>query len=116
MRAAVLVLASLLVIGCYRIHYVNFSPEAATEPGAVTAPVRVGRGWQHFYLFGWVPRVRTIDARAKCGGAENVDSIQTRWTALQSLATVFTTLLPFPLINVYAPWNGAVYCKERPPR
>lgn len=112
MRAAAFVLTLVLASGCYRIHYVNFSPEAAREPGAATEPVRAGRGWQHFFLYGWVPGTRSIDARVQCGGAENIDSIQTRRTALQGLAAAIAGFF----INIYSPWNGAVYCKEPPRR
>ena len=115
-RAALLMCAALLLSGCYRTHYVNFSPANPDRAPLQSEPVRAGRGWQHFFVWGLAPGKRTIDARARCGGTDNVHSIQTRQTALQGLAAAFGNLL---IVNVYSPWNGAVYCSERaqtPPR
>lgn len=106
-----MVMISLLVVGagCYRTHYVNFSsPDAATRPS--TVPVRTG-GWQHFFLFGWVPGERDIDARELCGEADRIESVRTRQSFLQGLVRALTSFY----INIYSPWDGAVYCTEQPP-
>ena len=96
-------------LGCFRTHYVNFSvknPERVQQ----YLPVRAS-GWQSFYLYGWVPGERVIDARARCGGEEKVHSIWTQQTFLEGLVESVAGFY----INVYAPWDGAVYCTEKPP-
>lgn len=111
MRAALLL--SLLLLGsaaCYRTHYENFSPANPNRAPSTTQPVRSGSGWQHFFIYGLVPSEITIDARQQCGGAENVHSIQTRQTFLEGLIESVAGFY----INIYAPWDGAVYCRERP--
>ena len=60
---------------------------------------------------GWVPNERPIDARAACGGAQNIESIQTQRTFLEGLVAAFAGYY----INVYSPWNGAIYCKQARP-
>ena len=72
-------------------------------------PVRV-TGWQHFFLYGWVPGERRIDARERCGDAEKIHSIQTRRTFVEGFVAAFAGYY----INIYSPWNGAVYCTEQP--
>lgn len=106
-----LVLA-LFMTSCYRTHYANFSaqnPERAPA-AATSAPVRSQSGWQNFFLWGWVPGEERIDARQECGGAANVDSIQTRRTFLEGLVAAIAGFY----INIYSPWDGAVYCTQRP--
>ena len=105
---AIALLGSLL--GCYRTLYVNFSPENPDRGAERYVPVRV-TSWQHFFVWGWFPIERRIDARDRCGSAENIDSIQTRRTFLEGLGAAFAGYY----INVYSPWNGAVYCAETPP-
>ena len=110
-RAALLALAAVVGMGgCYRTHYVNFSPESPLRAPASTVPVRA-TGWQHFFIWGWAPGERSIDARAECGATGNVDSIRTRRTFLQGLVAAVAGYY----VNVYSPWNGAVYCDERTP-
>jgi Bor protein len=107
MRSALALSACLLLLtACYRTHYENFSPNNPMRNAQQGQPDRVGSGWQHFFLFGWVPTKRTIDARQRCGGAENVHSIQTRETFLQGLIAEFAGYY----INIYSPWTGEVYC------
>jgi len=89
---------------------VNFSPQNPNRAptAAFGEPVRSRSGWQHFFLFGWVPDERLIDARKACGDSDNVESIQTRETFLEGLVAAFAGYV----INVCAPWDGAVYCRE----
>ena len=109
MRLFARVLISFLASSCYRAHYVDFSPENPNRATSTTVPVRV-TGWQSFFLFGWVPGTRLIDASSACGGADNIESIRTRQTFLQGLVTMLASYY----INIYAPWNGAVYCHQPP--
>lgn len=110
MRAA-LVLSLLLLssTACYRTHYENFSP-ANPNLAPTAQPVRSGSGWQHFFIYGLVPSQVTIDARQQCGASGNVHSIHTRQTFLEGLVESVAGFY----INIYAPWDGAVYCRERP--
>lgn len=110
MSRAIVIVAFALLMGCYRTHYANFStqnPERSTESHV---PVRV-TGWQHFFVYGWAPGERRIDAREQCGGVERIHSIQTRQTFVEGLIAAFAGYY----INIYSPWNGAVYCTEEPP-
>jgi hypothetical protein len=109
MRIASTLLLCLLLTSCYRTHYVNFSPQNPIQSAAVPdEPVR--SGWQHFFLFGWIPNEKNLDAREACGGSQNIASIQTRQTFLEGLVRVLTSFY----INIYSPWDGAIYCKQSP--
>jgi hypothetical protein len=111
MRSApALSLLLLLSTSCFRTHYENFSPANRNLAPRATQPVRSGTGWQHFFIYGLIPSELTLDARAQCGGAENVHSIQTRQTFLEGLVESVAGFY----INIYAPWDGAVYCREKP--
>jgi hypothetical protein len=111
MRRTLTILCSLaLTTACYRTHYVNFSPANPNRSPQSAQPVKRGSGWQHFFIYGWVPSELTVDARSECGSAENVDSIQTRQTFLEGLVGAVAGFY----INIYAPWDGAVYCRQAP--
>ena len=110
MRIASTLLLCLLLTACYRTHYVNFSPQNPIRAEAPAPDKPVRSGWQHFFLWGWVPDEKPIDARAACGGSENIDSIQTRQTFLEGLVHQVTTYY----VNIYSPWDGAIYCRESP--
>lgn len=110
MRIIAALLLCLIFSGCYRTHYANFSPANPNRAPQQTEPVRGSRGWQHFFVWGWFPGERIIDARKTCGEADNIDSIQTRQTFLEGLVAAFAGYY----VNVYSPWNGAVYCREAP--
>jgi hypothetical protein len=97
-----------LMTACYRTHYMNFSPANPNRAPQQAAPVKAGRAWQHFFIYGWVPSALPIDARGACGRAENVHSIETRRTFLEGLVAAFAGYF----INIYSPWNAAVYCRE----
>ena len=112
MRARVVFLLALtLLTSCYRTHYENFSP-ANPNRAPLQQPTprhQHGSGWRSFFLWGWVPSEIVIDARTACGGAENVDSIETRRTFVEGLVAAFAGFY----VNIYSPYNGAVFC--RPP-
>lgn len=112
-RAIALVLAACATaLGCYRTHYVHFAPQAAPPAGASEdsapppEPLRVS-GWQSFFLYGWVPSERRIDARELCGGADAIESIRTQQTFLQGLVAAFAGYI----VNIYSPYDAAVYCR-----
>ena len=103
-------LCLVLLTACYRTHYTNFSPANPNLAPQTTQPVKRGSGWQHFFIWGWIPSELTIDARQDCGGAENVHSIQTRRTFLEGLVAAFAGYY----INIYSPWDGTLYCRQHP--
>ena len=107
--SAMLLLAVLgLHTGCYRTHYERFSAMRSDLDGNL--PVQVS-GWQSFFLYGWAPGERKIDARERCGGAEKIHSIETRRTFLEGFVAAFAGYY----VNIYSPYNGAVFCTEQPP-
>jgi hypothetical protein len=73
--------------------------------------VRGGKRWQSFFLFGLAPGERTFDASDQCGSAENIESIRTRRTFFQGLIAAVAGVY---LINIYSPYDAAVWCRERP--
>ena len=107
-----LALAVLLLCStsCFRTHYENFSPANPNLAPQTGPPVKTGSSWQHFFIWGLIPSALPIDARALCGGADNVHSIQTRQTFLEGLVEQFAGYY----INIYAPYDGAVYCRAAP--
>lgn len=112
MRFVAVLLLCLSLTACYRTHYANFSPQNPNRPGAAAAPapIRSTNGWQHFFLWGWVPVERTIDAKQECGGSENVAAIRTRRTFLEGLVAAVAGFY----VNIYSPWDGAVDCSTAP--
>ena len=112
-----LLLPGALALGCYQAHYVNFSPQNPLRGGApaastpADAPVKTGNSWRSFFLFGWAPGELRIDAAGECGGADRVDSIRTQQTFAQG---VVASLAGY-YINIYSPYDAAIYCKQSPP-
>jgi len=108
LRVVVLALASCLALGtgCFRTHYANFC-DANPNRGISYEPVEA-TGWQSFFIYGWAPGEKRIDAAEECGGTEKIDSIRTRRTFLEGLVAAFAGYC----INIYSPWDGAVYCTE----
>lgn len=109
-RRVILALLSLSVVvgaGCFRTAYTNLTPfsnKPVEEPPNVShdAP----NSWQHFFIYGWVPSEKKIDAAKACGGAEHVERIETRQTFVQGLIAAFAGYY----VNVYSPYTGAVIC------
>jgi hypothetical protein len=92
-------------LGCHRTVYYGLSDPATV--GSQTVPVEPTSRWQHFFLFGWVPSERTIDARAACGGTHKIREIRTRQTFLQGLIETLASYY----VNIYSPWTGEVVCQ-----
>lgn len=109
MPVAAVALVLLSQIACYRTHYERFAA-VRTDEVERAVPVQV-TSWQHFYLWGWVPGEKVVDARKRCGGAEKIVSVETRRSFLQGLVAAFAGYY----VNVYSPWDGAVFCTEQPP-
>lgn len=107
-RLAVLAMAAALVSGCFRTTYTNLAPptDAALTPVAATKPK--SSGWQSFFLYGWIPDEKQIDAAAFCGGAEHVRAIETERSFLQGLVTSFAGFY----VNIYSPFTGRVVCDD----
>ncbi len=114
MIRSILTLALLIVVsGCHRTQYFNVRPqqapvEATALENSMGSLTRAG-GWQSFFLWGLVPGSKTLDASALCGGPENIGMITTRRSFLEGLVA---SLAGF-YINIYSPWDGAVYCSTR---
>ena len=106
--AVVLVLAAGLALGtrCDRTHYASFS-DANPNRGISYLPVEA-TGWQSFFVYGWAPGEKRIDAAEECGGTEKIHSIRTRRTFLEGLVPAFAGYY----IDIDSPWDGAVYCTQ----
>jgi len=105
-----LVVILLGSMGCFRTRYVQLAPREPGEPAASYLPEKKNSGWQSFFIWGWVPGTRKIDAAGMCGGAERLESIRTRRTFLEGLVAAFAGYY----INIYSPYDGAVYCRPAP--
>ena len=108
-RHAFAVIGSLAfaAAGCAPTVYRHFEP-AGTLSSPATLHHLHGEesGWRHFFLYGWVPSERVIDAASECGGIEHVEEIRTRQTFAQGLIQTFAGYY----VNVYAPYTGQVVC------
>lgn len=109
MRLATLLLVCLAATSCYRTHYLNLSPDNPLRQPERYVPVKRA-GWQSFFIWGWVPDEKRIDAAKICGGTDKIHSIETRRTFLEGLVATFAGYY----INIYSPFDGAVYCTEDP--
>lgn len=103
------VLVAISCAACHRTVYSNFAPLSAAP---VEEPADVAReapgGWQHFFIWGWIPGERRINAAGACGGTDHVKRIETRQTFLQGLIAVLASYY----INIYSPYTGAVICDQ----
>jgi len=120
MKASLLwILVATAMTGCYRTHYVNFVPPPIDAQGAraeqrelrsIPGGYSTKNGWQHFYVWGWVPSKRTYAVDVICGGADRIESIQTQRTFVQGLIATFAGYY----VNVYSPYNAAFNCQGEP--
>lgn len=112
-RIVVLVLVCVLTgaLGCYRTHYKNVSPPVVSEPSAIEPEKPRDQSWIHFFIWGWVPAERRIDAARQCGGAEHIVAIETERRFVQGLIAIFASYY----INIYSPWTGRVVCDDTVP-
>jgi len=113
LRALVL-LALFLTTGCFRTVYTNLQASGAPPP--VEAPEtrahHQNKDWQSFFLFGWVPGEKRIDAATICGGEEHVARLETEQTWFQAVTT--TLILAAAWLGIYSPWRAAVICDHDP--
>jgi len=110
---AVALLACLLVsiaTACYRTRYVNLPlVSQLPQPSSETQPPP-SSGWHNFFVYGWAPGERVIDASAACGGADKVESVETRRRFVQGLIATFAG---YSVVNIYSPYEGKVICEGR---
>ena len=111
MRLRALVLLALFASSaCFRTVYTNLQPAGA--PPVVEAPETRARhqpkDWQSYFLFGWIPGEKRIDAATLCGGEEHVLRLETEQTWGQALTT--TVILAAAWLGIYSPWRAAVIC------
>lgn len=103
-----MLLVALPLTGCFRARYVNLAPLAERPPEEPpNADRATPRSWQNFFVYGWAPGERVIDASEQCGGVEHVERIETRRTFVQGLIGVFAG---YGLVNIYSPYSGGVIC------
>ena len=110
-----LIISTFIIIsltGCFRTEYANVLPKEApmsvpVSPEAINPLSRSG-GWQSFFIYGWVPGEKVINATAACGSAEDIGVIKTQRTFLEGLVAAIAGFY----INIYSPWDGAVYCRK----
>jgi len=107
-RARPLALVGILLAatGCFRTVYHHLEPPSYQPATQSPRVVREDSGWQHFFIYGWAPGEKVIDAAARCGGAGQVQEIRTEQSFLQGFLGVITTYY----INIYAPYTGEVVC------
>ena len=121
-RVRAALLALLLLDGCFHTVYRNLQPPNA--PPVVETPATLARkprsSWQSFFLYGWFPTERPIDAAQQCGGDAHVAAIETEQTLGQGLIEIATILLSGAAIlvpvGVFAPWTAQVACDHPAPR
>ena len=113
LRALVL-LALFSGSACFRTVYTDFQPRNA--PPVTETETTKGRhqnkDWQSYFLFGWIPGEKRLDAGALCGGEEHVARIETEQTWFQALTT--TVILAAAWLGIYSPWRAAVICDHDP--
>ena len=98
-----------LATGCYKTTYVNLYAEEYSTPVDSVPTNRQVSGWQHFFLFGWVPGEMTIDSTELCGEGY-VEKIHTRRTFVQGLVAALASFY----INIYSPYTGKTVCTDEP--
>jgi hypothetical protein len=107
--------AALLLAGCYRTQYVNLMRQPVFDPARSTSnpPKPLPHSsWQSFFIWGWVPGMRVVQAGDICGGPEWVKEIQTERTFVQGLIAIFAGYY----INIYSPYTSGVVCAQDPVR
>lgn len=107
------VVAAALVLsigsGCYRTLYRNLQPVNAppvVEDASAVHP-RLRSSWQSFFMYGWFPLDRNIDANRQCGEG-HVKAVETQQSFAQG-TTAWAVMVLFYL-GIYSPWDAAVSC------
>ncbi|MFA5073958.1 MAG: hypothetical protein WC539_08715 [Nitrospirota bacterium] len=100
----------LFISGCYRTVYMNVQGDASPKKMTIEELEKIPdfdeTHWQHFFIYGWVPSEKIINAADICGGAGNIASIKTRLTPLEGLVGAVAGYY----INIYSPYDGNVVC------
>jgi len=96
--------------GCYRTHYVNLQPPGTDSPNAAVTKLGVS-SWQHFFIWGWVPSERVVDAAKICGPTDQVRELRTQQTFLEGLVAELASYY----VNIYSPYDAEVFCAPLAP-
>jgi len=106
--AQTLALAAVLLAttGCFRTVYHHLEPPSYQPATQAPRVAREDSGWQHFFIYGWAPGEKVIDAAGQCGGVESVKEIRTQRSFAQGLIAAIAGYY----INIYSPYNGQVIC------
>ncbi len=107
-RVLVLVLLACCA-GCYQATYQHLGPPPPPQEGVPASAAGNGKGWQHFFVYGWVPNRKIIRAAEICGGADQIDRIETGQTFVQGLIESLASFY----INIYSPYTGRVVCRSQ---
>lgn len=115
-RVLIVILVALSCLGCQRTVYTNLQGVQKTATKVVDALPSDDEAddgtWQHFFVYGWVPGVKVIDASEECGGAANIKTISTKRSFGEGAVAMFASAY----INIYSPYDGHVTCfSKRPP-
>ena len=106
------ILVSFCLFGCSRAVYINVQGDKVAQKIPMerieSTPGFDDTQWQHFFLYGWVPDERIIDAAKLCNGKEHIVAIKTKETFLEGLVTQAATVY----INIYSPYDGCVVCDK----
>ena len=108
-RTGIVLLLAMACTGCFRTVYSHLTPSVAERAATTPQPhERDAENWQHFFLYGWVPSEKVIDAAFACGGVEHVRRIETEQSFAQGLVATFAGYY----INIYSPYTGHVVCDD----
>lgn len=105
---AVLVVSALLSSACARTVYTNLHPDLVATRSDQQRHGAEPKYWRNFFVFGWAPGERVIDAAEECGGTEHVARIETSQSFLQGLLAFVTTYY----VSIYTPYTGRVVCDD----
>jgi len=98
---------AVLASACYRTTYTNLTPPEKLEAARASAEWhQPDGGWQHFFVYGWIPSEKVISTDRVCGGPDRVEAIHTEQTFVQGLIEAVASAY----INIYSPWTGQVVC------
>lgn len=113
MRRALLLILCIATqpLGCHRTHYVNLQPPPDSAPSPLAASRAAASGWQHFFIWGWVPRMRTYDIAEICGRGGRVSEIRTQQRFTQGLVAILASYY----VNIYSPYDAEFFCASAPP-
>jgi len=106
----ILLVVVLCTSGCYKTVYMNVQGNRNTTKMTLEKlekiPAYDEATWQHFFIWGWVPSEKIIEASKFCGGSEHIAGINTKQTFVQRLVEMVASYY----INIYSPYDGHVVC------